>query len=76
MQAVSPNSNTLIAGRAIQGTGGSGVFTGVFTILSFVAPPAKVPALMGLTGVVFAVGSVIGPVVGGALTQHVTWRWW
>ena len=52
--------------------GGSGVFAGVYTPLSVIAPPERVPVLMGLTGVVFAVGSVLGPIIGGALTQHVT----
>ncbi|KAI9642731.1 hypothetical protein NHQ30_008462 [Ciborinia camelliae] len=73
--AVAPSSAAFIVGRAIQGLGGSGVTGGVYTLIAYVAPMPKVPAYMGMMGFVFSIASVVGPLLGGALTQHASWRW-
>jgi len=72
---LSPNSTTLIVGRAINGLGASGLGTGAYTIIAFVAEPRKRPMLTGITGMSYGVASVIGPLLGGALTDHLSWRW-
>jgi hypothetical protein len=56
--------------------GGAGVTGGCHTIIAFIVQPAKVPAYMGVIGAVFSVVSVAGPLLGGMLTEKVTWRWW
>ena len=73
---VAKNSETLIAGRAITGMGGAGVIGGVYIIVAFVVPPPKQAAYLGLVGAVFSIASVAGPLLGGVLTDQLSWRWW
>ncbi|KAH8646121.1 major facilitator superfamily domain-containing protein [Xylariales sp. PMI_506] len=70
-----PSSNAFIVGRAIAGVGCSGLFSGVMVVLFHTVPLQQRPIYQGAFGAVFTVASVIGPVVGGTLTDRVTWRW-
>lgn len=70
-----PNSDAFIVGRAIQGLGSSVMFSGVMVIMFLTIPLQQRPMYQGLFGAVFAIASVIGPLVGGLLTDKVTWRW-
>jgi MFS family permease len=72
---VAQDPTTLIVGRAIAGLGGSGVAVGVFTMLGFAASPKKRPQLLGFTGATYGIAAVLGPLIGGAFTDKVTWRW-
>ncbi|KAI0437892.1 MFS gliotoxin efflux transporter glia [Xylaria telfairii] len=73
--ALAPSSNALIVGRAIQGAGGSGLTSGCYTIAAFLVPPERVNIMVGLFGSTFSMSSVVGPLLGGAFTQTLTWRW-
>lgn len=73
--ALAPSSNALIVGRAIQGAGGSGLTSGCYTIAAFLVPPQRVNIMIGLFGSTFSLSSVVGPLLGGAFTQSLTWRW-
>jgi MFS transporter, DHA2 family, glioxin efflux transporter len=66
--AVAQNSTTLIVGRAIAGVGGAGIAAGAYTIIALAAPPGQAAAFTGILGAVYAVASVVGPLLGGVFT--------
>ncbi|MDL2343386.1 MDR family MFS transporter [Deinococcus sp. MIMF12] len=67
--------NQLIAFRAVAGFGGAALFTITFTILADLFDPAERARFGGLFGAIFGLASVIGPAVGGFLTDQASWRW-
>lgn len=73
--AAAPNSAALIVGRALQGWGCSGTLGGSVLMISYVAEPKKRPMLIGMWMSVFMFSTIIGPLLGGAFTSEVTWRW-
>ncbi|KAF2114565.1 MFS gliotoxin efflux transporter glia [Lophiotrema nucula] len=73
--ATAPSSEALIVGRIVAGVGGGGIMTGAFIIIALTARPEYRAAYMGVLGVTFGVSSVVGPLMGGALTDGPGWRW-
>ena len=71
---VAPNSVALILGRAIAGLGAGGLFSGSLIIVAYTVPLAKRPIYIGFISSMFGIASVVGPLMGGAFTDHVTWR--
>ncbi|KAH8652595.1 major facilitator superfamily domain-containing protein [Tricladium varicosporioides] len=70
-----PSSNALIIGRAIAGIGSAGVFNGGIVIISRTVPLVRRPIFVGIIGAMYGIASVVGPLMGGAFTSHLSWRW-
>ncbi|PVH79217.1 MFS general substrate transporter [Cadophora sp. DSE1049] len=70
-----PNSTAFIIGRAVAGLGSAGIFSGVINIMVITIPLHKRPMFQGIFGAVFGIASVAGPLIGGAFTTKLTWRW-
>ena len=72
---VSPSSPVLILGRAIQGLGSVGVLTGSLVTVTHSVPLQKRPVHFAAIGILSGIGAVVGPLLGGAFTDAVSWRW-
>lgn len=69
-----PNSVVFIVGRAIAGMASAGIFTGCM-LMFMIVPLHRRPMFQGLFGLVFGIASVMGPLIGGAFTGTLSWRW-
>jgi EmrB/QacA subfamily drug resistance transporter len=65
----------LIAWRGFQGLGGGGLMILSQAIIADIIPASERGKYMGPLGGLFAISSVLGPVLGGFFTQHLDWRW-
>ncbi len=72
---LSGNMLQLIIFRVIQGMGSAALITTAFAIPADLYPPNERARSQGLLGAVFGLSSIIGPFLGGLLTQYVSWRW-
>lgn len=69
------SSDMFIVGRALAGVGASGVATGGLNVVLAVSSPATRALNMGLVSSMFALGIILAPIIGGAFTERVSWRW-
>jgi EmrB/QacA subfamily drug resistance transporter len=65
----------LIALRALQGLGGGGLMVVTMTAIGDVIPPAERGRYQGMFGGVFGMATIVGPLIGGFLVEHLSWRW-
>ncbi|KAH6886291.1 putative MFS transporter [Thelonectria olida] len=70
-----PNSVGFIVGRAIAGIGAAGIFAGAMASMLHVIPLEHRPKVFGCLGGLMSIAQITGPLIGGAFTSDVTWRW-
>ena len=75
LAGIAQDMNQLIAFRALQGLGGGVVMANSFIAIGDLFPPAERGKYMGFVASIFALSSVVGPVVGGLVTDALSWRW-
>ena len=74
ISTTAPSLELLILGRAIQGLGGGGLLVLAQTVIGDVVPPAERGRYAAYISGAWAVASIAGPVLGGAIAEHVHWR--
>ena len=72
--AVAQSLLELIGARALQGLGGGGLMTLAQALISEHVPPRERGRYQGYFAAVFAMSSTLGPLLGGYLTEHLSWR--
>ncbi|HWO93988.1 MAG TPA: MDR family MFS transporter, partial [Dehalococcoidia bacterium] len=75
LAGLSQDMTQLIVFRAIQGLGSGGMMAISFTIIGDIFSPAERGKWQGLNSSVFGLSSVIGPLIGGYITDNLSWNW-
>jgi len=72
---VASSMTMLVASRALQGVGGGAIMVTAMALIGEVIPLRDRGRYQGALGAVFGVTTVIGPLLGGYFTDHLSWRW-
>lgn len=75
LSAVAPTSIAFIVGRALSGAGSAGIFNGALVTITMISPLEKRPAYQSVIGGTYAIATITAPLIGGAFTDSVSWRW-
>ncbi|WP_405767966.1 DHA2 family efflux MFS transporter permease subunit [Actinacidiphila glaucinigra] len=73
--ALAPGMSELIAARAVQGVGAAILMPLTLTLLSATVPPERRGMVFGIWGAVNGLAVAAGPLIGGSLTEHISWQW-
>jgi EmrB/QacA subfamily drug resistance transporter len=72
---LSQDMTQLIVFRGMQGVAGGILTSTVFTVISQIFPPAQRARFQGIFSAIFGLASIVGPLLGGYLTDNLSWRW-
>jgi EmrB/QacA subfamily drug resistance transporter len=75
LSAMASSMTFLIIARTIQGLGGGGLMVVAMTVVADIIPPRQRGKVQGLFGAVFGVATVVGPLLGGFIVEHISWQW-
>ncbi|KPI13575.1 drug resistance transporter, EmrB/QacA subfamily [Actinobacteria bacterium OK074] len=75
LSGMAQDMGQLIGFRAVQGLGAGGLMVGVMAIIGDLVPPRERGKYQGMMAGVMAIAMILGPLVGGTLTDHLGWRW-
>ncbi|MET9463487.1 DHA2 family efflux MFS transporter permease subunit [Streptomyces sp. NPDC006544] len=73
--ALSPGIDELIAARAVQGVGAAIMMPLSLTLLTVAVPAARRGMALGIYGALSGLAVASGPLIGGSLTEHISWQW-
>lgn len=73
--SVAKNMATMLVGRSIQGVGGGGLVALTYVVMADLVTLRERGKWMAIINLMWAIGSVIGPVIGGAFAEKADWRW-
>ena len=73
--AAAPSSIAFILGRAVAGIGAAGLLQGALAIIALIVELERRPLFMGIVISVFGLSICVGPVLGGAFVDDLSWRW-
>jgi EmrB/QacA subfamily drug resistance transporter len=73
--ALAPSSGLLIGARVVQGLGAAIIIPLSLTILTAAFPPERRGAITGIWGGISGLGVAAGPLIGGAVTEGLSWHW-
>ncbi|MCK8487055.1 MFS transporter [Paenibacillus sp. MBLB2552] len=75
MAALAPSFTVFLIGRAIQAIGTGGIFPITTAQIAMSYPPEQRGRMLGLIGMVFGLGTILGPVLGGMIIENMEWQW-
>ncbi|WP_223166235.1 MDR family MFS transporter [Nonomuraea sp. SYSU D8015] len=75
LAGLSQDIGQLIAFRAVQGLGAGGLMVGALSIIGVLVPPRDSGKVQSMVGAMLPVAFIGGPLLGGLLTDHLSWRW-
>src|SRR6266511_654356 len=75
LSGMSQDMVQLIGFRAVQGLGAGGLVVGVMAIIGDLVPPRERGQYQGMLAGIMAIAMVGGPLIGGFITDHLSWRW-
>ena len=65
----------LVLFRAIQGLGGGAIYALAFIVVGVLFPPQQRAKMQGIISSIWGISSILGPLAGGLIVEHISWRW-